>query len=65
MLLLVDSAKGLDDNTQGIVERLKAAGHPAILVLNKVDVARKPKLLEVAAQLNASGASATRSWFRH
>ncbi len=55
VLLLVDAAKGLDDNTRAIVERLKSAGRPAILVLNKVDLAKKPALLRFASELNAGG----------
>ncbi|MDX9860938.1 MAG: GTPase Era [Rhodospirillales bacterium] len=53
VLLLVDAAKGLDANTRAIVDRLKTAGRPAILVLNKVDLARKPALLALASELNA------------
>lgn len=56
VLLLVDSAKGVDANTQAIVERLKSVGRPAILVLNKVDLAKKPALLRIAAELHAGGA---------
>ncbi len=55
VLLLVDAAKGLDANTRAIVERLKTAGRPAILVLNKVDLAKKPALLRFASELNAGG----------
>jgi GTP-binding protein Era len=55
VLLLVDAAKGLDANTRGIVDRLKSAGRPAILVLNKVDLAKKPALLRFASELNAGG----------
>jgi GTP-binding protein Era len=55
VLLLVDAAKGLDANTRAIVERLKSAGRPAILVLNKVDLAKKPALLRFASELNADG----------
>lgn len=55
VLLLVDAVRGLDANTRAIVERLKTAGRPAILVLNKVDLARKPALLALASDLNAGG----------
>jgi GTP-binding protein Era len=55
VLLLVDAAKGLDANTRAIVDRLKSAGRPAILVLNKVDLAKKPALLRFASELNAGG----------
>jgi len=56
VLLLVDAAKGLDADTRAIVERLRSAARPAVLVLNKVDLARKPALLALAAELHASGA---------
>lgn len=55
VLLLVDASKGLDANTRAIVERLKTAGRPAVLVLNKVDLAKKPALLRFASELNAGG----------
>lgn len=55
VLLLVDATKGLDANTAGIVERLKTGGRKALLVLNKVDLVKKPVLLRVATDLNAAG----------
>jgi len=55
VLLLVDATKGMDANTTHIVDRLKAGGRQAILVLNKVDLAKKPALLRLAADLNAAG----------
>ncbi len=55
VLLLVDASRGMDANTRAIVERLKTAARPAVLVLNKVDLAKKPALLALASDLNASG----------
>lgn len=55
VLLLIDAARGIDDDSRAIVERLKEAGRPAALVLNKVDVAKKPALLKLAAELDATG----------
>lgn len=55
VLLLIDAARGIDGDGRAIVDRLKAAGRPAILVLNKVDAARKPVLLGLAAELDATG----------
>ena len=55
ILLLVDAAKGIDPDTDAIVHRLQKSGRTAILVLNKVDLTRKPKLLELAARLAARG----------
>jgi GTPase len=56
VVLLVDAArKGIDEDTRGIVAGLKANGRKAILVLNKVDIARREKLLALTAELNALG----------
>jgi GTPase len=54
-VLLVDAARGLDDDTRRIVERLKLAGRPAILALNKVDLVRRGILLGLADQLAKLG----------
>lgn len=53
VLLLVDAARGLDEDSRNIVARLKeeAGGRPVVLALNKVDLARKPKLLGLAQEL--------------
>lgn len=56
VVLLVDAHGGFDDDSRRIVEDLAAAGRPAILVLNKVDLVRRPKLLELAAAINEAGA---------
>lgn len=53
--LVVDSARGYDDDTRAIVGRLKESQRKAILVLNKVDAARKEKLLGLTAELNDEG----------
>src|SRR5215475_14222476 len=47
-VLLVDAAHGIDDDVTRIVERLKAAGRPTILALNKIDLARRDALLGLA-----------------
>jgi GTP-binding protein Era len=54
-VLLVDVAYGVDDDTRGIVERLKRAGRPAILALNKIDLIRRDTLLVLADQLSKAG----------
>ncbi|MCG8509642.1 MAG: GTPase Era [Rhodospirillales bacterium] len=56
ILLLVDASRGLDKNTRDIVSRLGKAGRPAILVINKIDLVKKPALLALAEKLNDSGA---------
>jgi GTP-binding protein Era len=56
VLLLVDAARGFDDDTAAIVKRLKDMGRKdIILALNKVDIADKPKLLALADRLNREG----------
>lgn len=55
VLLLVDAAKGIDKDTAAIVEKLKKAGRPALLALNKIDLVNKPALLALAAELDQSG----------
>lgn len=53
-VLLVDAARGIDDDTRRIVEHL-AGGRPIILALNKVDLVRRDILLGLAAQLSETG----------
>ncbi|HUI17803.1 MAG TPA: GTPase Era [Alphaproteobacteria bacterium] len=52
LCLIVDAARGLDDDTRRIVSALKQAGRKAILVLNKIDRVKKPSLLALADELN-------------
>jgi GTPase len=54
--LVVDAAKGLTRGVGDIVERLKDRREPKLLILNKVDVAKKDALLALAAQLNERAA---------
>lgn len=53
--LLVDVARGLDDNAKRIVDGLKKENRTAILVLNKIDKVKREKLLALSAALNESG----------
>ena len=54
VVLVVDAAKGLDEDLERILERLKDAHIPLLAVLNKVDrVAAKEKLLALALDLEA------------
>jgi GTP-binding protein Era len=50
--LLIDAKRGLDDESEAIVQRLPELRHPTILVLNKIDLVARPALLEQAAALN-------------
>ncbi|PZQ45869.1 MAG: GTPase Era [Micavibrio aeruginosavorus] len=53
VLFVVDSVKGFSRPVRTIVERLKdVTGKKYILVLNKVDDIARPKLLELATQMN-------------
>ena len=53
VLLLVDAAKGFDDESRAIVDALQARKRPNILLaLNKIDTIARDKLLGLAKQLN-------------
>ncbi|OJX81071.1 GTPase Era [Magnetospirillum sp. 64-120] len=53
--LVIDSNRGIDDDTRAIIDKLKKAGRQAILVLNKVDAVKKEKLLKLTAELHEEG----------
>ena len=53
VLLVVDAAKGLDEDVERIVAKLKDSKAPLLLALNKIDRVRKEHLLALAADLNA------------
>jgi GTP-binding protein Era len=50
--LLIDAHDGLNPEVQSILERLGDIKQRKILILNKVDVAAKPRLLELAQTAN-------------
>lgn len=52
-VLVVDARRGLDDDTRAIVESLQKNKLKAALVLNKIDLVKPERLLELSAQLNA------------
>ncbi len=52
-LLIVDARAGLTDAVRAIVERLAKSAKPIWLALNKVDLVEPPRLLPLAAELNA------------
>ena len=54
-LLLVDSERGVDANTRGIINGIKNEGSEAVLVLNKIDLVRRDTLLSLADSLNKEG----------
>jgi GTPase len=53
VLLVVDAAKGVDEDVERILGRLQDIRLPIVLVLNKIDRVKKARLLELAADLNA------------
>ena len=55
VVLVVDATHRISDDTRQIVEGLKSSGRVAILALNKVDIARKDRLLALAKELNEIG----------
>ncbi|MCD2323431.1 GTPase Era [Sphingomonas sp. IC-56] len=50
--LVVDAKGGIGSKVQAIVDNLAGRPEPKILILNKVDIADKPRLLGHAAKLN-------------
>ena len=50
-MLLIDVKKGLDDDTQRIINQLEKDKQPTILVLNKIDTISKEKLLPLIEKL--------------
>ncbi len=55
VVVLVDSKRGVDADTERIVEGLEAK-KPAVLALNKIDLVERAALLPLAARLDATGA---------
>ena len=49
-VLMVDARRGVDDDTRAIVDSLKKNKLAAVLVLNKIDLVKPEKLLELSAQ---------------
>jgi len=52
--LLVDAKRGFDDETRAIINKIKQDNIPAVLVLNKTDLVKGDRLLELTAELNAA-----------
>jgi GTPase len=51
--LLVDARKGLDEEAEAILAKLQELKQPKILILNKIDLIERPRLLALAADINA------------
>jgi GTP-binding protein Era len=59
LMLLIDARKEVDEaslteETQSILSAVGEIGKPRLAVLNKIDLVERPKLLELAARLNAA-----------
>ena len=52
VVVLIDAAKGLDEDTDRILGKLGHAKAPLVLALNKIDRVKKENLLDLARQLN-------------
>src|SRR5690606_21193122 len=50
--VLIDARKGLDDDIEPILDRLKEVKGPKILILNKIDVVPRDSLLGLAKAAN-------------
>ena len=51
-LLLVDAKRGIDFDTKNIIDALKKERFKTVLVLNKTDLVKPQKLLELSKELN-------------
>lgn len=51
--LLIDARKGLDEENETILSKLKDIRNPTVLILNKVDLVDPPQLLKLTEMLNA------------
>jgi GTP-binding protein Era len=52
VVVLVDAAHGIDDDTRNILERLKTTQRRRVLALNKIDLVKREKLLPLAEELS-------------
>jgi len=51
--LVLDAARGLDEKLAPIVEHLPEIRRPTIVILNKIDLVKKPDLLRLTGELSA------------
>ena len=54
VLLMVEPVAAIGPQEEALIERLKQAGVPALLLINKIDTVEKPRLLEVMALYSAA-----------
>jgi GTP-binding protein Era len=55
VMLVVDAKRGIDGDTQRIVDGLQRTKRTALLALNKIDLLPRDQLLALASQLNDTG----------
>ena len=56
VVVLVDASSGkIDEDSTGLIARLKEENRQAILALNKIDLIKRDRLLALSASLNESG----------
>jgi GTP-binding protein Era len=51
--VLIDVRKALDEENEAILAKAPELRQPKVLILNKIDLIERPKLLDLAASLNA------------
>ncbi|HIF09170.1 MAG TPA: GTPase Era [Sneathiellales bacterium] len=54
IVVLVDAERGATGDTDRILTQLRQSGRTAVLALNKIDAVARPKLLDLAAELDRS-----------
>jgi GTPase len=52
VVVLVDAARGIDDDTRGILDRLKTTQRRRVLALNKIDLVKREQLRPLAGELS-------------
>ena len=55
VVVLVDAARGLDDDTRQILARLKGTGRRTVVAINKIDLVKRESLLPLADALGKAG----------
>ncbi len=55
VLMLIDAKRGLDDQSRMLVDGLKERRITAVLAINKIDLVKRPALLNLAAEVNQTG----------
>lgn len=59
LVLMIDATRGLDPDTQAIIDALKQTEQHVIVALNKIDAVSREKLLPLAGAIDQSGVAST------